>query len=1001
MQELLENYIESISSKFSHEETSEMGYRTDFEILIKGIFESINVRRIDHDARSKQGNKPDFIVLNHDIPILYIEAKDIGVSMDKVEKSEQMARYFGYANLVLTDYLEFRFYRNGLAYGEPIKIASHDIKTRTITSNPDKYQLLVKTLLDFTKSHKEPIKSGKHLAKVMGGKAQRIRDNVKQIFALNIDGDTDIVGVYETLRKLLIHDLSPDTFADMYAQTLVYGLFVARYYDESPDTFTRLEARELIPASNPFLGHFFDHIAGRNFEKRLSFIVDELCEVFSHADIKQLISQYFRKDSWGEAQTGPDPVIHFYEDFLKEYDPELRKKMGAYYTPLPVVNFIVRAIDDILQRDFGLSRGLADTAKTPEGIHRVQVLDPAVGTGTFISAVIDTIHERQLKLGQKGGWPAYVHHDLLPRIYGFELMMAPYTIAHLKISIKLQETGFKYFNETRSGKARLNVYLTNSLEDTPKQQELLAFDFGAAIAQEAEEASIVKNKKPIMVVVGNPPYSVSSSNKGEWIQNLIKDYKKGLNERNIQPLSDDYIKFIRFAEHFIEKNNSGIMAMITNNSFLDGTIHRQMRKHLLETFDYIYIIDLHGNSKKKETAPDGVKDENVFDIQQGVAISIFVRMQGEKKELGKVHYSELYGKREDKFKAVNGSGLQNIKWKKLDYVDPSYFFVTKDFGDSQEYKSGFSIEDLFQISNSGVTTSKDSELVSFEDTESEFDVIYSYRPFDFRHIDYDLKKVDRPRYSLMKHMLHDNIGFIAKRGFDEDRSAVCFCSKLMIDRRLWSRPGMLGAEQLFPLYLYHKDGSKSPNLKREIVDTIEQVVGDATPEDIFDYVYAALHSPSYHNKYKEFLKIDFPHVPYPKDAAFFRRLVALGKELRELHLLESPKINKFITTYPESGNNLIEKVDYGSLVQVGKKNAEGRYDYKEVFGRVYINGDQYFGKVPDIAWNFWIGGYQPAQKWLKDRKGRTLTNEDIEHYQKIIVVLTETDRVMKQIDKII
>lgn len=679
MQNLFENYIQSISSKFSHEETSEMGYRTDFEILLKGIFESINVERIDHDARARQGNKPDFVVIKN-VPILYIEAKAIGVSLDKVEKSEQMSRYYGYANLVLSDYVEFRFYRNGLRYEDPIKIANYNIKNRTIAPLPENYEHVAKTLVDFTQSHKEPIRSGKHLSKIMGGKAQRIRENILHFFGAESEKNADIFAVYETIKKLLVHDLTPETFADMYAQTLVYGLFVARYYDESEKNFSRLEARELIPASNPFLGHFFDHITGRNFEKRLSYIVDELCEVFTHADVKNLMSEYFKVDLWGKEHGGPDPVIHFYEDFLKEYDPELRKKMGAYYTPLPVVNFIVKSISEVLQRDFGLANGLADTSKLPDGRHEVQILDPAVGTGTFISAVIDKIFQDFNEKGQGGRWVSYVHHDLLPRIYGFELMMSPYTIAHLKVSMKLQQTGFKYFNETKDGKTRLGVYLTNSLENTGKQQELLAFDFGAAIAEEAKEAEKIKNEKPIMVVLGNPPYSISSTNKGDWIQELIKIYKEGLKEQNINSLSDDYIKFIRFAEHFIEKNNKGIVAMITNNSFIDGIVHRQMRKHLLKTFDDIYIFNLHGSSTRKANMSDGKKDENVFDILQGVSISIFIRSSKNKTKLGKIHHAEIAGLRKEKYKMLNANSVETIKWKKIDYSDPYYFFVPKNFG---------------------------------------------------------------------------------------------------------------------------------------------------------------------------------------------------------------------------------------------------------------------------------------------------------------------------------
>ncbi len=1006
MHKIFENYIKSISSKFAHEETSEMGYRTDFEILLKGIFKSINVRRIDHDAKAKQGNKPDFVVLHHDVPILYIEAKDIGVSLDKVEKSEQMARYYGYANLVLTDYVEFRFYRNGLPYQVPIKIADYDIKHRKIVAIPENYEHTAKTLLDFTQSHKELIRSGEHLSKIMGGKAQRIRDNVKQFLSNNSEKSTEILRVYDTIRKLLVHDLSPESFADMYAQTLVYGLFVARYHDATPENFTRQEARDLVPASNPLLRHFFDHIVGPNFDKRLEYIVNELCLVFSHANVPELMKQYFKDDLWGKTHEGPDPVIHFYEDFLKEYDPELRKKMGAFYTPLPVVRFIVRSVDYILEKDFGLASGLADTSKTSTGKHRVQILDPAVGTGTFLSATIRIIYERLLKSGQKGRWHTYVHNDLLPRLHGFELMMAPYTIAHLKLSMAFKQTGFKYFNR------RLGIYLTNSLEESITKADLFTgFGLAESIAEESKEASVIKNETPIMVVIGNPPYSISSSNKGEWITNLIKEYKTGLNERNIQPLSDDYIKFIRFGEHFIKKNNSGIVAMITNNSFLDGIIHRQMRKHLLKTFNDIYILDLHGNSKKKEKAPDGGKDENVFDIQQGVAISIFVRRTGEKKGFGNIHHTEIYGEREEKFKVLTESDLQNIKWKKLNYSEPYYFFAPKDFGANTEYEKGLKLDELFAVNTSGIKTHHDDLLVSFKEFEDN-NYQYLYRPFDIRWIEYDLKKVIRHRFAVMKHVLKDNISLLTCRqqsSFDFQHVFVArqlsdICSVSMQTKE---------STYILPLYLFREDDSRIPNLKKEIVAEIEKIVGKVTPEDIFDYIYAVLHSPSYREKYKEFLKIDFPRVPYPKDAKSFKKLVAFGAELRLLHLLESPKVNKFITTYPVSGSDTVEKVVYNAGKEVrllsGLDTARSRTSDpadsdigKKATceeGKVFINKEQYFGNIPESAWNFYVGGYQPAQKWLKDRKGRTLTNADIEHYQKMIVALTETERIMREIDK--
>lgn len=1031
-----------------------MGYRTDFEILLQGIFEKINVRRIDHDPKAKHGNKPDFIVMKNDIPILYIEAKTIGESLDKIEKSKQMERYFGYANLVLTDYVEFRFYRNGMKYQEPIKIAEYDLDKRTLTPLPDNFEFAAKTLIDFTQSHKEPIKSGEHLAKIMGGKAQRIRDNIREVLAKKDEKKPEVLNVYNTIKKLLVHDLSEEDFADMYAQTLVYGLFVARYYDNTPENFSRQEARDLVPASNPFLRHFFDHIVGPDFDKRLEYIVNELCEVFAHADVQQLMKQYFGN---GHAEfisassdetlkrvqgdnVGPDPVIHFYEDFLKEYDAELRKKMGAYYTPLPVVRFIVRSVDYLLQKEFNLPSGLADTSKLENGVHRVQILDPAVGTGTFLSAVIREIYLKLKNSGQIGRWTTYVHNDLLPRLHGFELMMAPYTIAHLKLSIAFKQTGFKYFNR------RLGIYLTNSLEESETQQGLFTgFGFAESIAEESKEAAKIKNETPIMVVIGNPPYSVSSSNKGKWITELIKDYKKDLNERNIQPLSDDYIKFIRYAEYFIEKNKTGIVAMITNNSFLDGIIHRQMRKHLLETFDEIYVLDLHGSTKKKEAAPDGSKDENVFDIQQGVAISVMIRKSDKKEKPGTVKFAEVYGTRKNKFYFLDENGLKTIKWLTIKLHQQNFFFVPKDFSLEENYKHGFQINDLCQQNSSGVETRKDDITISFDidylnevildfkqistdelvhkyhinnksrDWKIEWaknDIIknnpkildIAYKPFDIRKIIYTGKTKGingYPMYDNFKHVIiGENIGInLMRKLINTIEFKSVFVSNTLVDKNFYGFQ-----TYYFPLYLFSKDGTKIPNLKKEIVEEIEKTVGKVTPENILDYIYAVLHSPSYREKYKEFLKIDFPRVPYPKDKESFKKLIKLGTELRSLHLLESPKVYQFITTYPVGGDNKVEKVvfSHSELVSesIKRKDKETLKQVQGDTGRVYINKEQYFGNVPEIAWNFYIGGYQPAQKWLKDRKGRTLTNSDIEHYQKIIVALTETDRIMKEINEI-
>ncbi len=1025
MNNSFDNYLRSIVSKFSHKETSEMGYRSDFEILLKDIFSTINVKRIDNDPRVRDGNKPDFVVIKGEIPILYVETKNIGISLDKIEKSEQMTRYYGYSNLVLTDYIEFRFYRNGIRYEEPIKIANCDLKKRTIAPIPENYGHIAKSLVEFAQTYKEPIKSGEHLAKIMGGKAQRIRDNVRQFFASGSDKNAELVHIYEIIKKLLVHDLTPDAFSDMYAQTLVYGLFVARYYDESSDNlpFTRQKARDLVPDSNPFLGYFFDHIVGRNFDKRLEYIVDELCEVFSHSNVRELMSQYFKVDLFGKKHEEPDPVIHFYEDFLKEYDPELRKKMGAYYTPLPVVRFIVRSVDKILEKDFGLDRGLADTTKNNSGVHRVQILDPAVGTGTFISAVIRIIYERILKTGQKGSWPAYVHNDLLPRIHGFELMMAPYTIAHLKLSMEFGKTGFWKFHR------RLGIYLTNSLEESPVQQNLFnGLGFAESIAEESKEASVIKNKTPIMVIIGNPPYSGESSNAFYSGNDVYKVEPTGgkLKERNPKWLNDDYVKFIRFAEGMVEKSGEGVVAMITAHGYLDNPTFRGMRWHLMKTFNKIYVLDLHGNANKKEIALDGSEDKNIFNIKTGVALFFGIKRKDKKSGTSNIFRTDLSGSRVSKFDFLENNSIDSVKWQEVKPSEPNFEWVFRDEKIKGEYQKGFSVEELFPVSSAGIVTSRDEMSIQYTkedivkvvrnfqelDTEelrikynlgkdvqdwkvewAKKDVVdnfseerivpINYRPFDIRWTFYTGNSCGfhcRPRESVMSYFLRENVGLSVMRQAKDssDYNHVLMVKNIQDGRMMYSGQGIIS---IFPLYVY-SDGSRIPNFKKGIVDRIENIVGKVSFEDIFDYIYAVLYSPSYRKKYKEFLKIDFPRIPYPENEETFKKLVKLGSELRELHLFKSPKFNKFITTYPVVGNDTVEKIVYKDE-------------------KVFINNDQYFGNVSGIAKDFYIGGYQPAQKWLKDRKGRQLTSDDIEHYQKIIVALVETDKVMKEIDEII
>lgn len=1085
----IDQYISNINQRYKLGNATEHTFRGDLQQLIESIVPTIQAT---NEPKRQSCGAPDYILTKKDsssrdlgIPVGFIEAKDIGdkdlSGAKKTGNKEQFDRYkASLSNLIFTDYLDFHLYRDGQFV---TKIAIGEVTDKGILPLPENFAQFENLIKDFCSTIGQTIKSSKKLAEMMAGKARLLSDVIEK--ALTSDEthneDSTLKDQMHAFKQILIHDITPKGFADVYAQTIAYGMFAARYHDPTLPSFSRQEAYELIPRSNPFLKKLFGYIAGLDVDDRIKWIVDNLVSIFLACNVEELLKDY------GKSTKMEDPIIHFYETFLSEYDPALRKARGVWYRPQPVVNFIVRAVDDILKTEFGMPQGLADTSKTKikvltqtqdkrttqgykeveQEVHRVQILDPATGTGTFLAEVVKHIHKKFE--GQQGIWSNYVETHLLPRLNGFELLMASYAMAHLKLDLLLTETGYKPSTDVASNVSpqRLRVYLTNSLEEHHPDTGTL---FASWLSGEANEANRIKRDTPVMVVMGNPPYSVSSSNKSEWIEKLTADYKKDLNERNIQPLSDDYIKFIRFGQHFVDKNGSGVLAYISNNSFIDGIIHRQMRKNLLESFDKIYILDLHGNAKKKEVCPDGTPDQNVFDIMQGVSINLFVKTGKKKKnELAQVFHFDLFGKRDFKYNYLHENSLKSFEWNELKPETPNFFLVKKDFEGSKEYEKGFKVDELFGLNSSGIKTHRDHFIIDFQketlltridnfynlkysdlEVGREFDlkdnrdwsistarkiekfnpnkVTYiEYRPFDNRFCYYESSLIDFGRENVMKHFLGaNNFGLSLLR-----QSRVGGVGNYWINKSIIGKDAISSLDTCttFPLYLYPnttaqqtiiQSSERTPNLNMEIVNQMAERLGltfvpepnvktlHATslqqttfaPIDILDYIYAVLHSPTYREKYKEFLKIDFPRVPYPSVDTFWQ-LVKLGSELRQIHLLESPVVEKYITQYPEDGNNVVDKprfVTYDYCPELPDEN--GEIHYPDYLGAVYINDTQYFADVPTSAWNFYIGGYQPAQKWLKDRKGRTLDYEDIWHYQKIIVALTETDRIMKQIVKI-
>jgi len=627
----LKTYLAAVEQAHRAGNATEHTYRPAFKALIEalaghGVTAVNEPRQIDCGA-------PDFIVVRGTVPLGYIEAKDIGIDLGKVEKSEQLTRYReSLGNLVLTDYLEFRWFLDG------------ELRLTASLPGPDKNGRIrwsdnaaseVAQLLEQFLVADIPLKSTPHdLATRMAKLAQLIHGLITQAFRSE-QGEGELHAQFEAFRKVLIESLTIEQFADMYAQTLAYGLFAARCNAPAAG-FTRQSAASQLPRTNPFLRKLFNSIAGPDLDPRVSWAVDQLAELLARADMSAILEDF------GRRTRREDPVVHFYETFLAAYDPKMREARGVYYTPEPVVNYIVRSVDGLLQREFGLKEGLAHAGKvrwkslkaeTSHGkrkssttieekeswVHRVQILDPATGTGTFLYAVIQKIRERFE--GNAGAWPGYVAEHLLPRLFGFELLMAPYAVAHMKLGLELEQSGYDF-----SSNERLGVFLTNSLEEAHEKTGLPLFT--QWLADESQAASRIKRDVPVMVVLGNPPYSGHSANKGEWIEDLMDEYKQSAELKKpaqAKWLSDDYVKFIRFAQWRIEQTGHGILAFITNHGYLDNPTFMDMRESLLKSFDAIYLYDLHGSSKKKERALDGGKDENVFDIQQGVAIGIFVK----------------------------------------------------------------------------------------------------------------------------------------------------------------------------------------------------------------------------------------------------------------------------------------------------------------------------------------------------------------------------------------
>lgn len=1033
LEELLKQYLKNLTNTFQRGDAREESYYANLDELIKKMAAILKVKNIDITILPKktEAGNPDFRIWDGKNHITgYIEAKDPSVAnLDYIEGTEQLKRYCStFPNVILTNFYEFRLYRDGqriaqVMIGRPM--IARRLHTPPPVENSDQFKEFFEIFFSFSLPK---VRSARSLAIELAKRTRFLRD---EVIAVEMEedgtkGQKQIIGFYEAFKKYLIGTLTEKQFADLYAQTITYGLFAAR--TRANGEFNRRLAFDYIPNTIGILRDVFRFISLEDPPKSLQIIVEDIAELLHVTDVKKILHEYH---STGK---GKDPIIHFYETFLSTYDPEIRERRGVYYTPEAVVGYIVRSIHSILKTHFDLSDGLAT--------QEVKLLDPAGGTLTFPAAAIQLAAKEFVKKYGEGGLHYWIKNHILQDFYAFELMMAPYAIGHLKIGFILDELNYNLADDER-----FKLYLTNTLE--MEEIEQIAIPGVSSLSEESHLAGKVKKEQSILVILGNPPYSGISSNVNEWTEKLLKKdidgcqsyYKvndEQLGEKNPKWLQDDYVKFLRFAQWKIQKSGFGIVGMITNHGYLDNPTFRGMRQSLIKTFDEIYILDLHGNSLKRETTPEGGKDENVFDIRQGVAIVLFIKNKEKKESV--IYHSDLYGLRQEKYDWLDNNEFLKDNYVQIKPRSPYYFFVKQDTEKIKKYLGWKKINEIFPLNGVGMTTARDKFVIDFNkyklenrirlfknskfddeelhkffqinrkkgwnirkawemlqsisDTElKKYILPIAYRPFCYRYIFWHDSVVWRTVKRVTKHMLEKNIGIVARRQQlpDKPRNYFFISENLISDGLI--RSDNKGSESLFPLYLYpdeknknlfnHAQIEKEPNIPSFIFEKLNECYGrKPTPEEILYYIYSIFYSNIYRKTYAEFLKIDFPRVPFTSNYDLFIEMGKLGKELTALHLLKSSELDLPIAKYQGSGDNdRIEKVAY-----------------KEDEQCIYINKEKYFEGVTPGVWNYHIGGYQVLRKYLKDRKDRMM--DDAPRYCRIVTALYKTIEIQKQIDKI-
>ena len=1020
IQKNFQNYFREIRRKYLTGDFTEITLRTPLENLIENLNKDYNL--IQEPKRMRKVGAPDFKVYLRSVKMGFIETKDLGSNLDKELESEQIQKYkSGINNLILTNYCRFILIRedqNIFDFNLFDVSNLDDSKFKVSDEIVDRFMKMITTFFDY--DYVPKITTAKELAMILSRKAKLLKDLIEEQLEKDIsrieknETASSVYDFYGSIKELL-RDVSIDDCADAYSQTITYGLFLSRIYCK--DSIDRDTAMLYIPKRVGIIKRIFINISGDSVPSNISWIIDEIVDILNNSDINRILSEI---DFRGKKDR--DPFTFFYEDFLSEYDPKKRKSLGIYYTPRPVVSFIVNSINGILKKDFGKLIGFADDDVT--------VLDPAVGTGTFLwLAYILTLVELKNK-GLSGLIRKKIEDHILRDFYGLEILITPYIISHLKLSLALRKWHYEMKDDDR-----IQVYLANTLE--PFESHGL-IPFMREITRESKIANELKLKKKILVITGNPPYRGSSANKGKWIKDLLKkgyqhkdgtkDYGyyqvdgKPLDERNPKWLQDDYVKFIRFTQWKIDKAGEGIGGLVTNHSYLDNPTFRGMRQSLIKSFNRIYVLNLHGSILKRRKAPDGRRDENVFDIRPGVAISIFVKDKKHKDT--KVFYADLFGTREEKFFWLDRNTIRTVKWQELKPKSPYHFFVPKDKQLFQEYVNFPRLDQIFKHYSLSIQTHRDSFVMDFDkevltkriailgdmsvsdetirkthslkDTSGwkldearksinkieNWSVLISkilYRPFDNRWLFYHKSMVDRMRNDIMKNMDHPNIALLVSKHLSIPKFSHVFVSDIISESCVVSNKTK-EQNYHFPLYIY-VENQKMPNINEEVLKMLnERYETEPTAEEMFCYVYAILHSKKYREKYAEPLQFDFPRIPFPRTYTEFMNRCQFGSNLVNLHLMKTKLQTE--TKFDIQGSNIVKFVKYKDQ-------------------KLHINSDQFFDGIPEEVWNFYIGSYQVLDKWLKSRRNRELTSSEIEEFLQIVEIIKKTVEFMAKIDQFV